>query len=118
MSAQGSDRSRLFYAQHGRCFYCGDEMILDGNHGTRRPGQRDYICTIDHLIPKALGGDSSLLNKIASCAACNRNKGDRYPTDGELSRARQYQGLAMSKTRKTLKREMEMRNDQHTQQQP
>lgn len=43
-----------------RCAYCGENAA-----------------TVDHIIPKSRGGDSSWQNLVACCAPCNIRKGDR-----------------------------------------
>ena len=48
------------------CQYCG----------TRKPG-----LTVDHVIPRSRGGKSVWENIVASCAACNRRKGNRLPRE-------------------------------------
>ena len=45
------------------CQYCGSRSSL----------------TVDHVIPRSQGGDSSWENIVASCAPCNRRKGNRLP---------------------------------------
>jgi len=35
--------------------------------------------TVDHVIPRSKGGGSDWENIVASCAPCNRRKGDRLP---------------------------------------
>ena len=46
------------------CQYCGTQ-----------PGKSSL--TVDHVIPRSKGGPSSWENIVASCAPCNRRKGDR-----------------------------------------
>ena len=46
------------------CQYCGSD----------KPG-----LTVDHVIPRSRGGESVWENIVASCAACNRRKGNRLP---------------------------------------
>jgi 5-methylcytosine-specific restriction endonuclease McrA len=46
------------------CQYCGSD----------KPG-----LTVDHVIPRSRGGESSWENIVAACAACNRRKGARMP---------------------------------------
>jgi len=46
------------------CQYCG----------TEKPG-----LTVDHVIPRSRGGESVWENIVASCASCNRRKGNRMP---------------------------------------
>jgi 5-methylcytosine-specific restriction endonuclease McrA len=48
------------------CQYCG----------SRKPG-----LTVDHVIPRSRGGESIWENIVASCAACNRRKGNRMPRE-------------------------------------
>src|SRR6201996_6948989 len=45
------------------CQYCGSRSNL----------------TVDHVIPRSKGGSSNWENIVASCAPCNRRKGDRLP---------------------------------------
>ncbi len=55
---------RAVFARDGwMCQYCGSRSNL----------------TVDHVIPRSKGGNSSWENIVASCAPCNRRKGDRLP---------------------------------------
>lgn len=55
---------RAVFARDGwSCQYCGSRSKL----------------TVDHVIPRSKGGDSGWENIVASCAPCNRRKGDRLP---------------------------------------
>ena len=45
-----------------RCMYCG---------------QSDGPMTIDHVIPKKLGGEDTWENLVCACTRCNHKKGDR-----------------------------------------
>ena len=59
---------RAVFARDGwACQYCGSRSNL----------------TVDHVIPRSKGGDSSWENIVASCAPCNRRKGDRLPDQAE-----------------------------------
>lgn len=35
--------------------------------------------TIDHILPKSLGGENSFINCVAACLPCNRKKRNRTP---------------------------------------
>ncbi|MGH2956893.1 MAG: HNH endonuclease [Solirubrobacterales bacterium] len=48
------------------CQYCGSS----------RPS-----LTVDHVIPRSRGGESVWENIVASCAPCNRKKGNRLPRE-------------------------------------
>src|SRR5215216_4767228 len=55
---------RAVFARDGwTCQYCGSRSNL----------------TVDHVIPRSKGGNSSWENIVASCAPCNRRKGDHLP---------------------------------------
>jgi 5-methylcytosine-specific restriction endonuclease McrA len=51
------------------CQYCGQ----------RKPG-----LTVDHVIPRSRGGTSAWDNIVASCATCNRRKGNRLPREVQM----------------------------------
>lgn len=48
-----------------RCHYC-------------RTCCRDFP-TVDHFVPKALGGKDNIENLVTACLDCNREKADRLP---------------------------------------
>lgn len=48
------------------CQYCGEQRIG---------------LTVDHVIPRSRGGKSVWENIVASCAPCNRRKGNRLPRE-------------------------------------
>lgn len=56
-------RRAVFARDNWTCQYCGARTQL----------------TVDHVIPRSKGGDSSWENIVASCAPCNRRKGDQLP---------------------------------------
>ncbi len=59
-------RRNLFKRDHHTCQYCGVQ-----------PGP-DQL-TIDHVLPRSLGGVSSWTNCVLACVACNKRKADRTP---------------------------------------
>src|SRR5512133_372575 len=56
-------RRAVFARDNWTCQYCGARSNL----------------TVDHVIPRSKGGGSSWDNIVASCAPCNRRKGDALP---------------------------------------
>ena len=40
--------------------------------------------TVDHVIPRSRGGSSEWENIVASCAPCNRRKGNRLPLEASM----------------------------------
>ena len=60
---------RAVFARDGwACQYCGTRTTL----------------TVDHVIPRSKGGASSWENIVASCAPCNRRKGDMTPAQANM----------------------------------
>jgi 5-methylcytosine-specific restriction endonuclease McrA len=56
-------RRAVFARDQWTCQYCGSRSNL----------------TVDHVVPKSKGGSSSWDNIVASCAPCNRRKGNALP---------------------------------------
>jgi 5-methylcytosine-specific restriction endonuclease McrA len=62
-SVQRKISRRALFARDGwRCQYCGTEA-----------GK----LTLDHVVPRSRGGESSWENVVTSCAPCNLRKGNR-----------------------------------------
>jgi 5-methylcytosine-specific restriction endonuclease McrA len=51
----------------GACAYCGG------------PAQ-----TVDHVVPRSRGGDSTWLNLVAACEPCNHRKANRTPLEAGM----------------------------------
>jgi 5-methylcytosine-specific restriction endonuclease McrA len=56
-------RRAVFARDDWTCQYCGSRSNL----------------TVDHVVPRSKGGASSWDNIVASCAPCNRRKGNALP---------------------------------------
>lgn len=67
---------RAVHARDGwRCRYCGRMTSW-------RLRDRSFSRTVDHVIPRIMGGRSNIINLVTCCKECNETKGDR--TLGEL----------------------------------
>lgn len=53
------------------------EILRRDNYTCQYCGQRVAFLTIDHIIPRRLGGSHSWENLVAACPACNHRKGGR-----------------------------------------
>jgi 5-methylcytosine-specific restriction endonuclease McrA len=60
-------RRAVFARDDWTCQYCGREAHSG--------------LTVDHVIPRSRGGQSVWENIVASCAPCNRKKGNRLPRE-------------------------------------
>ena len=47
-------------------------------------GKKKQSLTIDHIIPRSRGGDTSFENCVASCKSCNYKKGNRTPKEAGM----------------------------------
>ena len=59
-------RRNIFKRDHFTCQYCGAQ-----------PGSEEL--TLDHVIPRAQGGESRWDNCVLACLPCNKRKADRTP---------------------------------------
>lgn len=79
---------KLLKQQNSQCFYCGCPLIKRGTVVHKRhmfdnktgrlvtmEGGVFYAATIDHLVPKCMGGTDNDNNLVAACMPCNNKKG-------------------------------------------
>jgi 5-methylcytosine-specific restriction endonuclease McrA len=66
MAAVAFSRRNVAKRDHFTCQYCGSQ-----------PGVTEL--TMDHVVPRAQGGQSSWTNCVAACTDCNARKADRTP---------------------------------------
>jgi 5-methylcytosine-specific restriction endonuclease McrA len=64
-------RRNIFKRDHYTCQYCGAQ-----------PGSEEL--TIDHVVPRAQGGESRWDNCALACLACNKRKADRTPQQAKM----------------------------------
>ncbi|MEI7700845.1 MAG: HNH endonuclease [Planctomycetia bacterium] len=64
-------RRNVFKRDGYMCQYCGC-----------RPGSEEL--TIDHIIPRSRGGDSSWTNCVLACIDCNTRKANRTPEQASM----------------------------------
>jgi 5-methylcytosine-specific restriction endonuclease McrA len=53
------------------------EVFRRDNYTCQYCGRRDGGLTVDHVIPRHLGGQHTWSNVVAACPACNHRKGGR-----------------------------------------
>lgn len=71
-------RRNIFKRDKFTCVYCGVQ-----------PGVNEL--TIDHVLPRAQGGQSSWDNCVLACLACNHAKADRTPEQAGMRLRKQPQ---------------------------
>src|SRR3981081_1452513 len=66
-------RRAVFARDDWTCQYCGARSNL----------------TVDHVVPRSKGGPSTWENIVASCAPCNRRKGNALPRQAGMHLSRE-----------------------------
>ena len=54
------------------------EVFRRDNYTCQYCGRRDTSLTVDHILPKRLGGQHTWTNVVAACPSCNHRKGGRH----------------------------------------
>ncbi|MEX2142424.1 MAG: HNH endonuclease [Pirellulales bacterium] len=70
-AAVSFSRRNMFKRDHYTCQYCGNQ-----------PGGEEL--TIDHVVPRSQGGQSTWDNCVLACVACNKRKADRTPHQARM----------------------------------
>jgi 5-methylcytosine-specific restriction endonuclease McrA len=65
------NRRNIFARDKNRCQYCGKKFSTTE-------------LSLDHVIPKSLGGESTWENLVCSCTGCNAKKGGRTPGQARM----------------------------------
>jgi 5-methylcytosine-specific restriction endonuclease McrA len=60
------------------------EIFRRDNYSCQYCGRKTPTLTIDHVIPRHLGGEHSWTNVVTACASCNHQKGGRRLTESTL----------------------------------
>jgi 5-methylcytosine-specific restriction endonuclease McrA len=55
------------------------EVLRRDNYTCQYCGRKSHHLTIDHVVPRHMGGSHAWTNLVAACSACNRRKGGRTP---------------------------------------
>lgn len=61
-------RQNIFKRDNGACVYCGATKEL----------------TLDHVIPRSRGGQTTWSNLVTACKRCNSKKGDSLPEEAQM----------------------------------
>ena len=64
-------RARIYIRDRYRCQYCGEHKHA-----------KDL--TLDHILPRAQGGESTPQNLVTACIKCNQRKGNRTPEQARM----------------------------------
>jgi 5-methylcytosine-specific restriction endonuclease McrA len=67
------------------------EIMRRDNHTCQYCGRRSQRMTIDHIMPRRLGGTHGWENLVAACPACNHRKGGRTLGEAHMQLLRRPQ---------------------------
>ena len=88
-------RRNIFERDKNRCQYCSKKF-------------KKWELTLDHVVPRSMGGRSTWENLVLACVPCNVGKGDRLPEEAGMPLIRKprkprwipYSGEGFSSIRK------------------
>lgn len=60
------------------------EILRRDDHTCQYCGRQMGVLTIDHVIPRRLGGQHTWTNVVAACSPCNRRKGGKLPEQVDM----------------------------------
>lgn len=83
-------RKNILLRDHNTCQYC--KRIF--------PPQE---LTLDHIMPRCKGGDSTWDNLVACCRACNNRKGDRTPEGANMKLLKRPQSYNLHVNRQIIR---------------
>jgi 5-methylcytosine-specific restriction endonuclease McrA len=66
------NRRNIFARDHNQCQYCGKKFPTTE-------------LSLDHVVPRSQGGQSTWDNIVCACVSCNVRKGGRTPKEAHLS---------------------------------
>lgn len=83
-------RKNILLRDHNTCQYCTTVFT-------------PQELTLDHVIPRARGGDSSWDNLVACCKRCNNRKGDKMPEEVGMRLLKRPQAFSVNVSRQIMR---------------
>jgi 5-methylcytosine-specific restriction endonuclease McrA len=83
-------RKSILLRDHNTCQYCGAQLP---------PSE----LTLDHVHPRAKGGESTWDNLVACCKRCNQTKGSKTPEEAGMHLRRRPRGFSMHVNRQIMR---------------
>lgn len=60
------------------------EILRRDNYTCQYCGRKMRTLTLDHVVPRRLGGPHTWENLVAACSTCNRRKGGQSPSEANM----------------------------------
>ena len=69
------NRRNIFARDENRCQYCGEKFSTSE-------------LSLEHIVPRSRGGESTWQNVVCACTECNKRKGGRTPREAHMKLVR------------------------------
>jgi 5-methylcytosine-specific restriction endonuclease McrA len=83
-------RKNILLRDRNICQYCGS-VLPSGE------------LTLDHVVPRSRGGQSTWENLVACCHPCNRRKGNQLPEEASMKLVRQPRAFTLHTSRHIMR---------------
>ncbi len=83
-------RKNILMRDRNTCQFCGHAMPASD-------------LTLDHIVPRSRGGESSWENLVACCHPCNNRKGDRMPEEAGMKLLRRPRSFTLHTSRQLMR---------------
>ena len=83
-------RKNILLRDRNSCQYCG--VVLPSGE-----------LTLDHVIPRSRGGNSTWENLVACCHSCNRQKGNQFPVEADMKLMREPRAFNLHTSRHIMR---------------
>ena len=83
-------RKNILLRDRNTCQYCGEVFA---------PGE----LTLDHVVPRSRGGNSTWENLVACCHPCNNRKGSRTPDEANMKLSRAPRPFSLHTSRHLMR---------------
>jgi 5-methylcytosine-specific restriction endonuclease McrA len=89
---------KIWDKTNGHCHFCGIDLIFE-NYGKNKDIKGNW--NVDHIFPKASGGENKTVNYLPICGECNRLKWHR--TGKQIKEIMRYGIVSLREKRKNTK---------------
>lgn len=97
------ERLKVFHQKGTKCIHCNRQATVIAKGKGRGSFHWDLYCkepngkyiplTVDHILPKGLGGTNDINNLQPLCYPCNRKKGSKY--EGYFVKINELESIAL-----------------------
>ena len=82
-------RAEIFRRDNHTCQYCGrryeSTLLISSHLHVKEMHSGQPVLTIDHVLPRHLGGKHTWTNVVTACRSCNHKKGGRTLEEAHLA---------------------------------